>query len=203
MSIKQLIELIKSDFSRFRQTFILRGQKYSRYRVFFESLFFKAGFQAVLLYRISHWLFLKQRIYMAWFLSRLNLGLTGAEIEFNAQIGPRLFIAHPVGIVIGRGTVIGSGTTVFQGVSFVVRSWHPDDIKKFPNVGDNCIFFANSIIIGDITIRNNCVIAAHTVVTTDMEEGSLAIGVPAKISPGKGKEMIDLWFSGKTNSEEF
>jgi serine O-acetyltransferase len=195
MKFKELISLIKSDLSRFEQTFALRGQQYSKRRVLWESLLFKAGFQAVLMYRISHWLFLKRRVYLAWFLVRLNLALTGAEIEFNAHIGSRLFIAHPSGIVIGRGTVIGSGVTIFHGVSFIVKSWHPDEIKKFPRAGDNCFFFANSIIIGDITIGNNCVIAAHAVITSNMEDGSLAVGMPATIYPKKGKDLIDQWSS--------
>jgi serine O-acetyltransferase len=194
MSLK---ELIKRDLSRFAQTFSLRGQQYSKRRVFWESVFFKAGFQAVLLYRISHWLFLKRRIYAAWFLTRLNLALTGAEIEFNAQIGPGMFIAHPVCVVIGRGTVIGSGVTIFQGVSFGVDSWYPDSITKFPRVGDNCFFFANSVILGNITIGNNCVIAAHAVVTRDMPDGSLATGAPADIYPDKGNKKINSWFPKK------
>jgi serine O-acetyltransferase len=137
MSLKALVQ---SDLTRFAQTYQLRGQPYSKRRVFWESILFKAGFQAVLLYRISHWLFGKGQTYLAWMVARLNLALTGAEIEFNAEIGPGMFIAHPVGIVIGRGTVIGSGVTIFQGVSFGVRSWHPDYIRRFPTVGDNCFF---------------------------------------------------------------
>jgi serine O-acetyltransferase len=191
-----LKKLIESDFSRFTQTFALRGQRYSRSRVFVESILFKAGFQAVLLYRVSHWLYEKRCIYSAWFLTRLNIFLTGAEIEFNAEIGPGMFIAHPVGIVIGRGTVIGSGVTIFQGVSLVVRSWRTDAITKFPKVGDNCYLFAGASVLGDVSIGNNCVIAAHAVVTRDMPEGSLAKGVPADIYPDKGRETITSWFAG-------
>jgi serine O-acetyltransferase len=193
MGLKELMSLVKSDLSRFAQTFALRGERYSKRRVFLESLLFKAGFQAVLLYRIGHWFFLKGWVHIAWFVTRLNITLTGAEIEFNAHIGPGMFIAHPVGIVIGRGTTIGSGVTLFQGVSFGVSSWHSDEITKFPKVGDHCVFFANSAIIGDITIGNNCIVAAHTVVTCDMPDGSLSMGVPAKIYPDKGREKISSW----------
>src|SRR5436190_16676411 len=100
-----LRELIRSDLGRFTQTHILTGQAHVKRRVFWESLLFKAGFQAVLLYRLSHWLFQRRWVYPAWFLSRLSVALTGAEIEFSAQIGPGMLIAHPVGIVVGRGTV--------------------------------------------------------------------------------------------------
>jgi serine O-acetyltransferase len=190
MSLK---ELIKSDLSRFTQTYVLRGQPFSARRVFWESLVFKAGFQAALLYRISHRLFQKGWVYLPWLLSRFSLAITGAEIEFNAEIGPGLMIAHPVGIVVGRGTVIGAEATLFQGVTFGVKSWHPDAIRKFPRVGDRCFFFAGAAVLGDVTVGNNCVVGAHAVLTSDLPDGGLALGVPAKIYPNKGSEAIDSW----------
>jgi serine O-acetyltransferase len=188
-----LTDLIRSDLSRFTQTFVLRGQPFSARRVFWESLIFKAGFQAALLYRISHWLFERGWIYPPWFLSRLSLAITGADIEFNAQIGPALFIAHPVGIVVGRGTAIGSEATLFQGVTFGVKSWHPDDIRKFPSAGNKCYFFAGAAILGDVTIGDNCIVGAHAVLTSDLPDGGMALGVPAKIYPDKGREAIASW----------
>ena len=188
-----LRELIRSDLSRFTETFALRGQPFSKRRVFWESLIFKAGFQAVLFYRLSHWLFQRGWIYSAWSLSRLSLAITGAEIEFNAEIGPGMFVSHPVGIVVGRGTVIGSEVTLFQGVSFGVKSWHPDDIRKFPRVGNKCYFFAGASVLGDVTIGNNCIVGAQAVLTTDVPDGGLAVGIPARIYPGRGAETINSW----------
>ena len=188
-----LKELIRSDLARFTQTFVLRGQPFSSRKVFWESLLFKAGFQAALLYRISHWLFKRGWIYSAWFLSRLSIAITGAEIEFNAEIGPGMFVSHPVGIVVGRGTVIGSDVTVFQGVTFGVKSWHPDAIRKFPRVGNKCYFFAGAAVLGDVTIGDNCVVGAHAVLTSDVPDGGFAVGIPAKVYPGKGAEAITSW----------
>ena len=132
-------------------------------------------------------------IYPPWFLSRLSLAITGADIEFNAEIGPGMFVAHPVGIVVGRGTVIGAEVTLFQGVTFGVKSWHPDAIRKFPKVGNRCYFFSGAAVLGDVTVGNNCVIGAHAVLTDDMPDGGLAIGVPARIYPDKGREAIECW----------
>jgi serine O-acetyltransferase len=188
-----LRELIASDLARFTQTFVLRGQSFSKRRVFWESLIFKAGFQAVVLYRVSHRLHQLGWIYLPWFLSRVSVALTGAEIEFNAQIGPGMFVAHPVGIVVGRGTVIGSGLTLFQGVTFGVKSWHPDQIRKFPRVGNNCFFFSGAAVLGDVTIGDNCIVGAHAVVTADVPSGAMAVGVPATIHPDKGREAIASW----------
>lgn len=179
--------------SRFTQTFVLRGQPFSQRRVFWESLIFKAGFQAVLLYRVSHWLFQQGWIYPAWFLSRLSVAITGAEIEFNAEIGPGMFVSHPVGIVVGRGTVIGSEVTLFQGVTFGVKSWHPNDIRKFPRVGNKCYLFAGAAVLGGVTIGDNCIVGAHAVLTEDLPDGAMALGVPARIYPGKAAEAIASW----------
>src|SRR5437870_3226092 len=188
-----LRELIASDLARFTQTFVLRGQPFSKGRIFWESLIFKAGFQAVLLYRVSHRLYKRGWIYLPWFLSRASVAITGAEIEFNAEIGPGLFVAHPVGIVVGRGTVIGSEVTLFQGATFGVKSWHPDAIRKFPRIGNKCYFFSGAAVLGDVTIGDECVVGAHAVVTCDMPDGGMALGVPAKIYPDKGREAIMSW----------
>jgi serine O-acetyltransferase len=189
----KLRELVQSDLARYVQTYRLRRQPFLERKVFWESLLFKAGFQAVLLYRISHWFFQKGWIYGAWALTRLNLWLTGAEIEFNARIGPGFFIAHPVGIVIGRGTELGEGVTLFQGVSFVAKSWHPNEIGRFPKAGKRCYFFAHSLMLGSITIGDDCVVAAGGVVTKDVPDGALARGVPAQIYPDEGRRSIESW----------
>ncbi len=188
-----LLELIRSDLGRFTETYRLRGQRFSKARVLFESVLFKPGFQAVLLYRLSHWLYQHGRTYLAWTIARLGQSLTGAEIEFNAEIGPGLFIAHPGGIVVGRGTRLGRHTTLFQGVTFGARSWHPDEIRRFPAAGDSCFFCAGAAVLGGIRIGNDCVVAAGAVLEQDMPDGALAKGVPASILPDKGRELLQSW----------
>jgi serine O-acetyltransferase len=181
--------LIRSDLDRFTETFALRGQPFSRSKVVFESLVFKAGFQAVLLYRFAHWCHQRHWTYIAWFFSRLNIAITGAEIEFNAEIGPGMFISHPVGIVIGRGTRIGSRVTIFQGVTCGARSWRPDAIGQFPTIGDGCYLFAHATVLGPIRIGNECTIGAHALVVRDVPDRGVARGALAVIAHGSDQEM--------------
>jgi len=188
-----LRELIRADLARYTETYRLRGQRVSRSRILFESLFFKPGFQAVLSYRISHWLFRHGRIYPAWAVARLGQFLTGAEIEFNTEIGPGLFIAHPGGIVIGRGTRLGARATLFQNVTFGARSWSPDAIGAFPSTGDNCFFCAGAIVLGGIRVGDDCVVAAGAVLDRDLPDGALARGVPATIQRDKGRVLLRRW----------
>lgn len=189
-----LLHLIACDLARYEETCRLRGQVPNRTKIFWESLIFKAGFQAALLYRLSHWLHQKKLTCLAWFVARLMVTLTGAEIEFNARIGPGLLIAHPVGLVIGRGAVIGEHATLFQGVTLAAKSYHPDEIGKFPQVGNHCFLFAHAGVFGAVRVGDFCVVAAHAVVTKDVPDGALARGVPAKIVPGDGRAKIDSWF---------
>ena len=188
-----LRRLVRSDLDRFAETFALRGQPFSRARVTFESFVFKAGFQAVVLYRIAHWLHGRGFGYLAWFVARLNIALTGADIEFNADIGSGMYISHPVGIVIGRGTRIGAGVTIFHGVTCGVRSWHPDEIGRFPVIGDHCYLFAKASVLGGVRIGDECVVAAHALVTQDMPDGALARGVPAVVIPDEGRNSRRAW----------
>lgn len=176
-----LRQLIRSDLDRFTETFALRRQPFSPARVAIESWLFKAGFQAVVLYRVSHWCHQRGWNYLAWMLARVNTTLTGADIEFNAVIGPGIFIAHPVGIVIGRGTRIGSHVTLFQGATCGVRSWHPDAIRKFPTVGDRCHLYAHATVLGPVRIGNDCIVGAHALVVADMPDGSVARAAAAVI----------------------
>lgn len=185
--------LVKRDLHRYVQTYALRGQGYNKRRLIIESFLFKPGFQAVFLYRVAHALHCRGWHRLAWGISRFNQFLTSAEIEYNARIGPGLMIAHPGGIVVGRGTRLGETVTLFQGVTLGARDWHPDRIKEFPDVGDNVFLFAGSKILGGIRLGNNVVVSANTVVMADVPEGDLAIGNPAQFVSGKGASLIASW----------
>lgn len=185
--------LVRSDLARYEETFKLRGQKAPFARICLESFIFKAGFQAVFLHRVAYALHRMGLPRVAWAVARFNQFLTAAEIEFNAVAGPGLFIAHPGGIVIGRGTVLGARATLFQGVSFGAADWHPGRIASFPSLGDNVFIFAGATILGGIRLGSNVVIGAGAVVTGDVPSGASAAGVPARVRPGRGAELIASW----------
>lgn len=177
-----LFYFIKSDLARYRETWKSRGEKPGMFRVTVESLLFKAGFQAVLLFRISHFFHHLGLNYLAWAISRINLFLSGAEIEFNAEIGEGLMIAHPHGIVIGRGSRLGKNITMYQGITFGVKDLKPENIKKFPVAEDNVTLFAGAKVIGGVTVGKGSSVGANSVVVEDIPPGSTAVGVPAKIT---------------------
>lgn len=188
-----LRELIRSDLARYLDIRDARGDRYSRTRVVAETLLFKAGWHATLLYRISHWLGDRGLSWLAWATARASLAFTGADIEYGACIGPGLLIVHPAGIVVGRGASVGSHATLFQGVTLGIRDWTRAGIRRYPMAGDRCFFFARATVLGGVTIGSHAVIGAHALVLHDVPAGALAIGVPAAVHRGRGREAASEW----------
>ena len=96
------------------------------------------------------------------------------EISFRATIDPTVVFPHPIGIVVGDGTRIGKNTVVFQNVTFGQKN------EKFPQVGEECVIYPNSVLIGDILISDRTTVGAGSIVLKSTEEGSTYAGNPAR-----------------------
>lgn len=108
----------------------------------------------------------------------------GCDIYPSAKLGEGLYIPHFVGIVIGSTAQIGDNCTIFPNVVFGAAYSPSKPIprgRRHPKCGNNCIFGANSSIIGDITIGNNVTVGAGAVVTKDVPDNTLVIGVNKQI----------------------
>ncbi len=117
------------------------------------------GFLAVLVYRLAHALHglgveLLPRMMTEW-----AHGRTGIDIHPAASIGPRFFIDHGTGVVIGETTVIGAGVTLYQGVTLGALNFPRDaqgDIlrgqKRHPTIEDGVVIYAEATILGGDTV---------------------------------------------------
>lgn len=146
---------------------------------------FNPGFSAVLRYRIARRLFaagggFKRLIGRIVWLS--NVRAFGCFISPGADIGPGLWLPHPVGIVIGDGVRIGRDVTIYQHVTFGRAT---QDDERYPDIADDVTIYAGAVILGPIRIGKGAVIGANAVVTRDVEAGAIAKGIPARSSlPG-------------------
>lgn len=61
-------------------------------------------------------------------------------------------------------------------------------------IKDNCNIGWNVIIMPGVTIGENCVIGAGAIVTKDIPDNSIAVGVPAKVI-----ESIDEYYAKNKN----
>ena len=102
------------------------------------------------------------------------------EISCRAVIDPTVVFSHPIGIVIGDGTKLGKNTVVFQNVTFGQKN------DKFPQVGEECVIYPNSVLIGDITISDRTIVGAGSVLLRSTEVESIYAGNPARRIDRKG-----------------
>ena len=103
---------------------------------------------------------------------------TGAEIHPAAQIGPGFCLVHSVGVVIGARARIGSYFTCFQNVTI-------GDSSKgdgMPTIGDWVTASAGAKILGGINVGSGTTIGANAVLLRDTPDGSVAVGIPARIA---------------------
>lgn len=104
----------------------------------------------------------------------------GCYIHQSAEIGSGFLMMHPDGIVIGAGAVIGKQVTVYQQVTIGAAREGDYEKRNYPTIGDGTVLYAGSKIIGRIKIGRNCIVGANAVVTRDVPDNSVAIGIPAR-----------------------
>jgi serine acetyltransferase len=100
---------------------------------------------------------------------------TSVHIDVHAKIGPGFVIHSVYAINLGK-TTIGENFTIATGclISHACRG-----------IGDNVYFGPGAKLVGDAKIGNNVVIAANSLVLTDVRDNLMVMGVPARIKlPG-------------------
>ena len=78
---------------------------------------------------------------------------TGIDIHAGATIGEYFFIDHGTGIVIGETTTIGDNCTIYHGVT--LGGTGKDKYKRHPDIGDNVIIGAGSLVSQNKIIESN------------------------------------------------
>lgn len=100
------------------------------------------------------------------------------SIEIYGEIGGGLVLYHKMGCTI-NAKKIGESVKIMQGVT--IGKGKITELGDRPVIGDNTWLCTNSVVIGGISIGNNCVIGAGAVVVSDIPDDSIAVGVPARI----------------------
>ena len=136
------------------------------------------GLHALWFHKIAHWFWVRNHKLIGRFISHLNRFFTGIEIHPGAQIGRRFFIDHGMGVVIGETTIVGDDVLLYKGV--VLGGTSLEAKKRHPTIGDNVVVGTNAIVLGDITIGENCKIGAGSVVTKPAPPNSTIVGIPGK-----------------------
>ncbi len=146
------------------------------------------GLHAVWIHRVAHGLWQRGMKLPARWLSQFARMVTGIEIHPGATIGPRLFIDHGMGVVIGETAEIGADVTLYHGVTLGGVSLEPG--KRHPTLEDRVVVGAGAKVLGAITIGRNSRIGANAVVVKDVEPDSVVVGIPGQPVKRKSQEMV-------------
>lgn len=144
---------------------------------------FGPRFAPVVLIRCAQVLYSRGFTRAAKIFSLTNFLIFNIEVPARLYIGPGLVIPHPQGTVLGAAH-IGSNVTIFHQVTLGGKSADFDYVpSKRPHVGDNVTISVGAKILGPIYLGDGSVIGANAVVVCNVPPVSIAVGIPAKISP--------------------
>ena len=143
------------------------------------------GAKAVFFHKIANFFAIAKFHLVARIISQFSRFLTGIEIHPRANIGKNLFIDHGMGVVIGETSEIGDNVTIYHmatlgGISPSINSNEQRNIKRHPTLKDNVVVGSGAQILGPVTVGKNAKIGANAVVTKDVPENAVMVGIPAK-----------------------
>ena len=143
------------------------------------------GAKAVFFHKIANFFAIAKFHLVARMISQFSRFLTGIEIHPKANIGKNLFIDHGMGVVIGETSEIGDNVTIYHmatlgGISPSINSNEQRNIKRHPTLKDNVVVGSGAQILGPVTVGKNAKIGANAVVTKDVPENAVMVGIPAK-----------------------
>ena len=188
MTFRETLHHLRGDLARYRERL---GQPTLAIVLLFP------GFQAIALYRLSHWLNTRGRKGAIWWpviaiealITRLVEICTGIYISPNAQIGPGLYFPHFGCIFIGDRSVIGSNCDIYQGVTLGYGGRRTNG--GYPVLGDRVFVAAGAKVLGPIQVGDDAAIGANAVVTKSAAARAVLVGVPARTHSHTGSfDMI-------------
>ena len=151
------------------------------------------GVKAVFFHRIANFFSTAKFHLIARIISQFSRFLTGIEIHPNAKIGKNLFIDHGMGVVIGETSDIGDNVTIYHmvtlgGISPSINSEDQRNTKRHPTLMNNVVVGSGAQILGPVIIGKNAKIGANAVVTKNVPENAIMVGIPAK---NVGESSVD------------
>lgn len=152
----------------------------------FLSYYKIPGFRYMFWYRIAN--HYNHRNRFCKFISFLKLRSLsfkfGIQIPHSTQIGKGFYIGHFSCIVVSPEAIIGKNVNISQGVT--IGRISKGKRAGAPTIGDNVYLAPGCKIIGGISIGNNVAVGANAVVTKDVPDNSVVVGIPAQIISNNG-----------------
>lgn len=122
-------------------------------------------------------------------MSKLDEVHLGKNVQLIGPVHPNIWSSEPYLITVGDNTTISFDTVFIThcGETRVLRNLATNEqekqtvIYKKIKVGSNCFIGCRSTILPGVTIGNNVIVGAGSVVNKDIPDNMVCAGVPAKI----------------------
>ncbi|WP_294356904.1 serine O-acetyltransferase EpsC [uncultured Sphingomonas sp.] len=145
-------------------------------------------------HKVAHRLFRARLFFLARCVNHFSRATTAIDIHPGATIGRNFFIDHGF-VVIGETAVIGDNVTIYQCVTLGGTS--PDNGvggKRHPTIADGAIIGSGAQVLGPITVGERARVGANAVVTRDVPEGAVMVGIPARPTMVEGGQAPERRF---------
>jgi serine O-acetyltransferase len=170
---------------------LMRYEGVATKRKLLKQLIFGASFKYVFWMRTCLWT--RSNKFLKWTLFpfarirlrhyRLQLGI---EIPFRSNIGPGFYISHMNGVIVTDLAVIGRDVNLSQCVT--IGAANRGKRAGGAIIGDRVYIGPGAKIVGRVTIGNDVAIGANCVVTSDIPDNAVVVGIPGKVISSKGSE---------------
>ena len=166
------------------------------------------GVKAVFMHKIANFFAVAKFDLIARIVSQFSRFMTGIEIHPKAKIGKNLFIDHGMGVVIGETSDIGDNVTIYHnvtlgGISPSINSENQRETKRHPTLQDHVVVGSGAQVLGPIIVGKNAKIGANAVVTKDVPENGVMVGIPARNVGTATEEFKPYGISDEEKNEEF
>ena len=152
------------------------------------------GVKAIFFHRIANFFSVAKFNLIARIISQFSRFLTGIEIHPAAKIGKNLFIDHGMGVVIGETSEIGDNVTIYHmatlgGIAPSINSNNQRNVKRHPTIEDEVVIGSGAQVLGPVRVGRCAKIGANAVITKDVPEKAVMVGIPAKNVGVTGSEF--------------
>jgi len=183
MNFREYKKLVYSDFYRISD--------YTGIWTFLKLLFNHEGFTYTFWMRTCNYLKSKKILKLSFYI--IAKGILrhykykfGIVIPFTTKIDSGIYIGHFGQIIVNGNSIIGKNCNISQGVT--LGQVNRGNKIGSPIIGENVYIGPGVKIIGNIKVGNNVAIGANCVVTKDIPDNAVVVGIPGKVISYDGSE---------------